>query len=442
LRTASVAAGALLALGALAGPTLAQPTADCDAVVAKQLRKVTKTGQKNQDKCHKLANKICVGSEGVCNDPDSVAFQIVDKTKYELTKAAGLLKIGEECTPANLDQYPDDNVANMTEFIDDLIANRAELVIGDENLGCDEGAVTCFSTISKQRGALADKMLNAAIKCQGGEAPGSALASTCLDSSVIQSAIDKANTKITEDCTGLTGADVGSCDPLPACVTAAAVAEGRTAATRIYPAENCGASPTADARTASIDIDTPADLGGLTIEMDYPRYAMGLPENGSAIDFGDLSNFTVAFLTPFDLDGTLRISAADFNPISSGQLVDVKFDTCLPLALGTCNLDGARACNGDFDCKICVAGTNPGANCTTNANCTGGGTCTGTEGPCNLTNGFCSFSQFTQCPGTACPTGESCVAQQTLATCRVTDASDTFGNPVDGVTCTATLSEP
>lgn len=440
-RSASVAIGALMAMGAAAGSAHAQATADCDAVIAKQLRKLTKTGQKNQDKCHKLANKICVGSEGVCNDPDSVAFQIVDKTKYELTKGKGLASIGEKCTPANLGQYPDDNVANMTEFIDDLIANRADLVLGGENLACDEAAVTCFSTISKQRAAIADKMLNAALKCQAEQTPGMALASACRDSSVIQSAIDKGALKITEDCTGLTGSDVGSCDPLPGCVTSAAVAEGQMAASRAFPPNNCGASPTADARTASIDIDTPTDLGGLTIEVDYPRYAMGLPDNGS-IGLGDFSNFSVAFLTPFDLDGTLRISAADFAPISSGQLVDVSFDTCLPLAMGTCNLDGARQCNNDGGCKICVGGSNPGANCIDSGGCTGGGTCTGTEGPCNLTNGFCSFSQFTQCPGSTCPTGESCVAQQTLAACRVADASDTFGNPVDGVTCTVTLSEP
>lgn len=73
------------------------------------------------------------------------------------------------------------------------------------------------------------------------------------------------------------------------------------------------------------------------------------------------------------------------------------------------------------------------------------GTLSGVNGPCNIENGFCSFSQFNNCgdaPLPGCPTGEACVAQQTLATCKVVNASDTFGNPVDGVTCTVTLTEP
>jgi hypothetical protein len=278
----------------------------------------------------------------------------------------------------------------------------------------------CFSTISKQRAAVADKMFNSALKCQKNVTPGEPLDPFCLDSTPITSAIAKADDAITEDCGALTGADVGACDPLPTCVTDGAIAEGRTAATRAYPDDNCGDSPTADARTASIDLSTPTDLGGVTLEVKYPRFAMGLPDNGAAISFGDFTNFTVAFLDPFDLDGTLRISAVDFAPISSGQLVDVIFDACKPLSFGSCTTGGAP-CDDDIDCNG------------------------GVDGPCVIENGFCSFSDFINCgdaPLPGCPSGEVCSGHQSLTSCTVVNAADTFGNPVDGVTCSVTLSEP
>jgi hypothetical protein len=417
LRAAALTLGAVL----VAGSAAAQPD-KCAQLLGKEFRKWAKTGQKNQDKCHKLANKLCIGSEGVCNDPDDVAFQIVDKAKYESTKTKGLAKIheaGGACSTAAavLGQFPGDDPANATEYIDDMLADRGATLLGDDDLGCNEAKVTCFSTISKQRAAVADKMLNAALKCQADGTPGEPLDPQCLDSTPIQSSIDKAEAKISEDCTGISGSQIGTCTPLPTCVTAGAVAEGREVATRAYPDDNCGDTPTANARTASIDIDTPTDLGGITLEVKYPRFAMGLPDNGD-VSFGDFSNFTVSFIAGFDLDGVVRINAVDFNPISSGQLVDVLFDTCNPLNLGQCNVGGAD-CEDNTDC--------------------------GANGPCDIENGFCSFSEFINCgdsPLPGCPVGESCTFQQALTTCTVALATDTFGNPVDGVTCTVSLSEP
>lgn len=449
-RTARLALGALLAC-CTAGPAWGQAD-KCAALIGKEFRKWAKTGAKNQDKCHKLANKLCLGSAGVCNDPDELAFQIVDKNKYEATKNKGIAKINasDDCTaaPTVLAQFPASQVANAAEFVDDLLADRAQTLLGDKNLGCDAAKVSCFEAISKQRAAVADKMFNAALKCQGDTPAPAPLDPTCLDSTGIQAALDKATDKINEACTGLTGDDVGTCTPLPTCVVDGAVAEGREAATRAFPDTNCGSSPTANARTASIDINAPVDLGGLTLEVKYPRFAMGLPGNGN-IGLGDFSNFTVAFLDPFDLDGVLRISATDFSPIPSGQFADVTFDTCKPLTLGVCALGPGRACDstvGLFNsCKICVGGSNPGANCDVPSHCLGGGTCTGSEGPCLVQNAFCSFSEFINCgdsPLPGCPTGESCSSQQALTTCTVVAAADPFGNPVDGVTCTVTLTEP
>lgn len=420
LWAAATAIGALLMIGA-AQPVAAQPE-QCAQTIAKELRKTMKTGQKNQDKCHKLANKICVGTLGVCNNPDTLAFQIVDKGKYEATKAKSLAKInapGGVCAGAAavLDQYPGDNVANITEYFDDLLANRADLVLGGDDLACDEAAVACFKTISKNRASVADKMLNAAIKCMKDATPGAALAlPDCLNPAPIQSAADKAAIAIAEACTGFTGADVGSCDPLPTCVADAAVAEGQTAATRIYPADNCSPVTGANSRTANVSLSTPTELGGVTIELIYPQFVMGLPENGSDIDGGDFS-YSVGLLDAFDLDGTVRISAADFVGISSGNLVDIAFDKCRDLVLGTCAGNGAITCNNSVDC--------------------------GANAPCIITNGVCSFSTFTNCGSdTDCPSGESCVAQQTAMSCTVVAASDTGGNPVDGATCSVTLSEP
>lgn len=451
LRTAAAVAAAL-AIGFAALPAAAQPDA-CAALIGKNFRKWAKTGQKNQDKCHKLANKLCLGSEAVCNDPDDLAFQIVDKHKYESTKLNGLAKIAEAggaCTtaPAVLGQFPGAVVGNSAEFVDDLIANRAETILGDANLDCDEAKVTCFSTISKQRAAVADKMLNTALKCQGDIAAPAPLSLACLDSSVIQSAVDKANLKINEECMGLTGDDVGTCEPLPECVTDAAVAEGQVAATRAFPNTNCGT--VTGTRTASVSITTPTTLGGAQVVVNYPRFVMGIAGNGA--DAGVSAAISPGALAPdffdgFDFDGALRITTQAFTPFGSGELVTVAFDSCRDLNLGQCAGDVARDCNAGSGCNICVGGSNPGAHCPGVA-CAGGGTCTGSEGPCNILNAVCSFSDFVVgCSNdpndpAACPTGEACVAQQSLATCTVIDAADEFGNPVDGATCSVVLTEP
>jgi hypothetical protein len=114
--------------------------------------------------------------------------------------------------------------------------------------------------------------------------------------------------------------------------------------------------------------------------------------------------------------------------------------------LGQCAGTRARL-NADSGCNICVGGSNAGAHCPGVA-CAGGGTCTGTEGPCDIQNAVCSFSDFeVGCSNNpndpaACPTGEACVAQQSLATCTVLDAADEFGNPVDGATCSVVLTVP
>ena len=160
------------------------------------------------------------------------------------------------------------------------------------------------------------------------------------------------------------------------------------------------------------------------------------------------------------------------------MLVDVLFDKCGTLTLGSCADDAppssARTCNTDNDCKNCAnacsggsangeacvqnsdcpGGTCPatgnvGANCTVQANCTGGTFCfagAASDAPCLFTaqNGNCSTSDFQKCDPDAgeCPTGESCVSASASVPCVVTTASDGIGNSIAGVTCSVTLSEP
>jgi len=490
-RLALFATGAMLAVGTAANP-VAGSEAGCTKLIGGQIRGIMKTGQKDQIKCHSTANKICVGSDP-CNDPDEVAFQILDKGKLEGKKSGALVKVSEpggECStgPLSIARFPGGALSNSLELFDDLLANRGTVLLGDTDLGCDPEEVKCFATVAKNRANLADKMLKAAAACAEA-APTVALdlSSTCITTAETElaDAVIGANDKINAVCgdLGITGADIGTCTPLPACATEGGIAEGKAAALRAFPDSDC--SPVLGTRTAAVTVNTDTPLDGVEVEFDYPNVSMAIPANGD--DASIASRFiaagpAVSGINYNDLDSRFRVVVSGMG-ITSGQLVDLSFDSCVPLKLGSCADDagpsGARACDTENDCKVCQnvcpsgsqfsgetcvvtadCGTPPGsgcpvtgsvgANCDDQSDCTGGTVCSAgvtSDAPCNITaqNGQCSFSNFEKCEADAagsCPTGETCQSASALVPCTVTAASDSIGNAIAGVTCAVTLSEP
>lgn len=446
-------------IAALAGaPALAQDAPKCSAAIGAEVRALGKFAATGQDKCHGLKNKVVVGG-GFCNDVDGLPFTVLDGGKFQKAKQKSLQKLhgpGGKCpSPAAdpaLDALPGGTLSNKMESIEALLTQRAETLLGEANLGGDPAKIKCFKAISATRRSIADKMMNAALSCQKTKAPGTALDPTCLDDSALANFLNARKSALQTVCTGLTGAQLGSCEPLPDCVVEAALAEGKVLATHAYGAENCTSGTVqAQARTASVSIQSPTTLGGVTVRVAYPRFDAGIDENGSAIDMNRFNNYTVAFLDAFDFDDSIRVSALDGNGFGSGHLFDLAFDVCRPLIPeGSCSVTQSQACTSGIDCRPPACGScvpankctlNPSISCSTDADCApNNGTC---GEKCVPQGRSCSLSQFLPCTTSAdCPATESCLSQRDLTACTVEAAADVNGNPVDGVSCTVVLSEP
>src|SRR5581483_5424406 len=93
------------------------------------------------------------------------------------------------------------------------------LVVGGLNLNGDKAKKKCVETIAKSQAAIVKEILKNSTKCQAGLDKTATLfgplAPTCLDAGAKSSA--KATTNIQKACGSLTGPDVGTCTPLPAC---------------------------------------------------------------------------------------------------------------------------------------------------------------------------------------------------------------------------------
>jgi len=436
----------------------AQDGPKCYAAVGAEVRRLGKSAQLNQEKCHGLAQKVGVRG-GLCNDVEGLPFTIISGGKYVADQNKALAKLHDpvkgKCPQpaanAAIDMLPGDNLANKLPSIAGLATERAGKLLGNAAIGGDLAKRKCFKVISSARRAIADRMMNEALKCQKTKPVGSPLDPNCLDDAPLASFVSGRQAAIQAACTGLTGAQVGSCDPLPTCVTEAALAEGKNLATLAYPGENCTkGTPSVNARTATIDVQTPTDLGGITVLVRYPRFDAGIDENGSNIDVSGRFTYSVAFLDAFDLDDAVRISAVDPVGISSGTLASVKFDVCRPLIPeGRCSVTTSQACTDAAQCRppacpSCAPQnkcTGDGTTtCTSDAQCVGNGTC---GEKCIAQGRSCSVSQFLNCAtDDDCPATETCLSQRALTTCEVESASDLFGNPVSGVSCTVSLTEP
>ncbi|GIW44883.1 MAG: hypothetical protein KatS3mg077_2165 [Candidatus Binatia bacterium] len=315
----AVAASGLFGAGL---PVSAQDAPKCYTAIGAETRSLGKTAASGQEKCHILAQKVGVPG-GLCNNVEGFPFTIIDGGKYARAEEKTLEKLAAKCpqpaAQAATDALPGDTLENKLPSLRSLASERASKLLGNVTLGNDPVKRKCFKVISSARRAIADKMMNAAIQCQKSAAPGSALnLSSCLDDSALATFLNGRKAAIQAACPGLTGAQVGSCDPLPDCVVEAALAEGKSLATIAYPGENCTkGTPNANARTVNVNLNTPISLGGVTVLVRYPRFDAGIDENGADIDLGRFTS-PVAFLDAFDLDDAVRVSALDSAGISSG----------------------------------------------------------------------------------------------------------------------------
>jgi cysteine-rich repeat protein len=301
-------------------------------------------------------------------------------------------------------------------LVDQTIGGNSGFTLGSDNLGGDKDKTKCLEGIAKNRTAVVNAIIKNSVKCQSGKdkapaAPLGPIDPTCIDAGT--AAITKAAAAITGACKPpLTGADVGSCSPLPTCVTDEAKVAGQQLAQDTYfvaPPPVCGngtvegteqcddnnltdgdgcnhlceselstctppGSPNAH-RLVQVDISTPTPLAGLRVDLAYPVFEASVP------GFGD-SSVVRSRLTVLQAGGISAVNDNDFlsftvglagstNFLNSGPLFKVDFDNCVPLSENICNrTKNVTGCL--LNPKRCT--------CLANADCGTGGTCASIDG--------------------------------------------------------------
>jgi hypothetical protein len=220
--------------------------------------------------------------------------------------------------------------------------------------------VKCHAAIVKAETSDIAEILKAATKCQNAE---DKLADTFGALECVATAVKsgpKGEAAITKLCIDkqISGPDVGSCDPLPGCVTQAATATGQALAAAIYgqPRTTCQSGDKVQL-VASLD----KTYAAAAISLAYPE-AVIIPGSLSSTSVTERVVFTPpGFPTMSDddaigddgVDDTLTAGLLGFGDNAPGPFVSVTFD-CIPgQTLPTasefvCGVSSASTTEGDL----------------------------------------------------------------------------------------------
>jgi len=481
---------------ALAGPAGADTKASiaCRGAIAKGLSGIPKSGFKLNDKCHKTQDKL-LAATGACNDVSNSLFD--PKGQYAKAKAKSAALIPKKCLAGDpvLNNYDGTNPETAVEpVIDDAVGGNSAIVVGNANLNGDKAKTKCVETIGKARTAIFKEIVKNATKCQANldktATTFGALDASCVDPGA--KSVAKAALKIPEACASLTGADVGSCDPLPTCVTDASVTSAQGIAKAIYttlaptgcgngtvegseqfddgpnngtPGDLCSASceslaetcgPGTDAGgsiighrivTVSLHIPEkngqPQKLAGVRVGFDYPQLEASI--KGTGLSSVVQTSFQVLQAAPpsgflalgndTDTEAGFIVSSSEaFIDSTSGALLQVTLDECTALSTNICNRNQqVTGCCPTTDIVACNAAPDDPVACFCGAN----GKIS--QADCNTagcTMGVCvgippgnpGDCVSGKCSATSANPGKACTTANELLTCS--------GVAVDQATCT------
>jgi cysteine-rich repeat protein len=483
MRLAIVVAASASALG-IAGPARADKASEsCRGAIAKSVANVIKAGLKDADSCHKAADKAASASgTGACNDTSNAAFD--PKGKYSGAKTKGSTLIGIKCPGGNpvLTNYTGSNPTGaLYPVVDSTVGGNSLLIIGNSNLAGDKAKKKCLEAVAKDSAGIVNEVVKNSVKCQKGKDKGAAsfgqLDPTCVD--VGAKSTGKANVDIPAKCGTLTGADVGSCSPLPSCAVNAAVGAGQDLAKAIYQTlpvvtQTCGngivegteqcddgntidgdgcnhlceiegnsCTPSSGHRIVTVNLNIPggAELAGVSVGFNYPAFEITVPGQGnSSLVNADVQYFPSGGLHIAD-DENNFFSASFANAtefISSGALYAVHFQTCTALNQNVCSRNpNVFGCCPDADVVACNAdpeGNPTACYCGSKgiikpSDCTAAG--------CTL--GQCAPGALDGPPGSCDGTGH-CTAGNVGHTCTTpTETVDCAGATIDPNTCKASF---
>src|SRR5262249_23155629 len=321
-----------------------------------------------------------------------------------------------------------------------------------------------------------------------------ALDASCVDPGA--KSVAKAAANIPEACGSLTGADVGSCDPLPTCVTDASVTSAQGIAKAIYqkvtqplpcgngtiegdeqcddgpnngtPGDPCSlqceslketCGPGSDAggniighRIITIGLHIPEKngqpqkLAGVRVNFDYPQLEASI--KGTGISSVVQTSFQVLQAAPpsgflalandTDTDASFIISSSDeFIDSTSGALLQVTLDECTPLSTNICNRNQqVTGCCPTTDIVACNAAPDDPVLCFCGAN--------GKVSQADCNTAGCALGVCVGIPpgnpGDCDPVTKKCIPASANPGKACTTANELLtcsGVPVDQATCTA-----
>ena len=228
------AAVAGLAVVANAAKTPSQLSQACRARIADQAKSALGKNLTVLDTCHRTRDQ---GKRA--DDCNALPF-----TAEKLAA-----KVQEKCPagePVLANYGGGDPAARIVSVFDDEIQASGAALQGGPALIGDKQAGKCRDAIGKARSKIVKDVVAAAVKCQKATDKGASsfgpLAAACatapsakLIASVSKSITKACRRKVASNTfTPITGASVGSCDPLPGCVVTAAAATAATLAGTIY----------------------------------------------------------------------------------------------------------------------------------------------------------------------------------------------------------------
>jgi hypothetical protein len=401
-----------LALAA-AGSAVASPQA-CRQTIANSMSKVVKQGYKNVASCQAKKDAPPPQATGPCHDVTTSPFDPRGKYAKDKTTAQALISAAcgsETAVKANYDN--NDPGTTVAKDIDDTVGGNSRLVLGNNNLNGAKNKVRCVETIAKQQGRIVKRILKNSVKCQttidlidGG--PFGALDPSCVDTGTLSTGVAQA--AIARACTGLTGLDVGSCDPLPDCAVQNTVLAAQGLANAFYRsitppppvcgngvvespdqcddganngmtgdpcnascqsvAETCGPGTPASGtiigtRTIKVALNVPGGkkLAGVQVNFDYPQLEASIKGTGSS----DVVHNAVTLLQTPPSGGFLDLAkdndsdftyflAAGQEWINNGDLFSVALDNCVSITENICSRSqNVINCCPDTDIVACNA---------------------------------------------------------------------------------------
>ena len=210
----------------------------CRAAIAAGTAKIVALQLKLVDACH--VRRTAGKHPGAC-----LPLVLADpKGRVAAAEAKIRTAIDKACRPGDpvRDNFSAGLVAAaLLPHVRELLGASAAALQGAPVLAGDKPAAKCHAAIGKARSALVARVLKDATTCQKARDKRATSFGPLADACVLDPAkmVAKAAASVAKACrrkdgTPITGADVGSCDPLPGCVVDAAIATGRAVAAAAY----------------------------------------------------------------------------------------------------------------------------------------------------------------------------------------------------------------